>query len=60
MLERTEKISFRISSLLSKVEPEPAPGAGPSNRLQEKSNGSAVTSVVDRIRNYLFRIRIQL
>ena len=58
MLERTEKISFRISSLLSKVEPEP--GAGPSNRLREKSNGSAVTSVVDRIRNYLFRIRIQL
>ena len=32
MLERTKRISFRISSVSSKVEPEP--GAGPSHRLR--------------------------
>ena len=36
MLKRTERISFRISSVLSKVEP----GAGPSQRLRPKSTGS--------------------
>ena len=32
MLEKTKRISFRISSVLSKVDPEP--GAGPSHRLR--------------------------
>ena len=35
MLKRTERISFRIYFVLSKVEPEP--GAGPSHRLRPKS-----------------------
>ena len=38
MLKRTERISFRISSVLSKVEPEP--GAGPSHQLRPESTGS--------------------
>ena len=41
VFDQTKTISFRISSVLSKVEPEP--GAGPSHRLQlrPKSTGSA-------------------
>ena len=40
MLEKTKRISFRISFVLSKVEPEP--GAGPLHRLRlrPKSTGS--------------------
>ena len=37
MLERTKRIPFRISSLSSKVEPEP--GAGPSYRLRLRNTG---------------------
>ena len=44
MLERTERIpvSFRISSVFSKVEPESGAGAEPSHRLRlrPKSTGS--------------------
>ena len=43
MLKRTERISFRISFVLSKVEPEP--GAGPSHRLQPKITGSGSTTL---------------
>ena len=45
MLKRIEKISFRISSVLSKVEVEPKPGAGPSHRLRPKSAGSGSTTL---------------
>ena len=41
MLEQTKKISFRISSVLSKVEPEP--GAGASNRLRLRNSGTDET-----------------
>ena len=53
MLERTEKISLRISSVLSKVEPET--GAGPSHRLHNTAcnnsrlspcSGSRVRAIV--------------
>ena len=45
MLKRIEKISFRISSVLSNVEVEPKPGAGPSHRLRPKSAGSGSTTL---------------
>ena len=56
MLKRTERISFRISSVLSKV--EPGAGAGPSHRLRPKSTGSGsttldVVSVGDADSNFL-------
>ena len=38
MLEQTKRMSFRISSVLSKVEPEP--GVGPLHRLRPKCPGS--------------------
>ena len=46
MLEQTKRISFRISSVLSKVELEPGAGAGLSHwlRLRPKSTGSATLS----------------
>ena len=39
MWELTKRISLRISTVLSKVEPEP--GAGPLHRLRPKSTDSA-------------------
>ena len=41
MLEQTKRISFRISSVLSKVEPKLGAGAGPSHRLRPAPTGSA-------------------
>ena len=43
MLERTKRISFRISSVSFKVEPEPEVAAGPSHqlRLQPKCTSPA-------------------
>ena len=43
MLEQTKRISFRISYVLSKVEPEP--GAGPLHRLRPESTGSGALKV---------------
>ena len=42
MLELTERLSLRISFVLSKLEMEPEPGAGPLHRLRlwPKSIGS--------------------
>ena len=40
MLERTERISFRISSVLLLSKVEPGARAGPSHRLRPKSTGS--------------------
>ena len=46
MFKRTERISFRISSVLSKVKLEP--GAGPSHRLwlRPESTGSGSTTLL--------------
>ena len=44
MLKQTKSIAFRISSVLSKVEPEP--GAGPSHRLQPKSTSSGSATLI--------------
>ena len=46
MLEQAKRILFRISSVLSKVEPEP--GAGPSHWLQlrPKSTGSGSATLL--------------
>ena len=48
MLEQMKRISFRISSVLSKVEPEPGAGARPLHRLRlrPKSTGSGTLAVV--------------
>ena len=48
MLEQRKRISFRISSVLCKVEPEPAAGADPLHRLRirPKSTGSATLLTV--------------
>ena len=49
MLKRTGRILFRISSVLSKVEPEPGAGAGPSHPppLRQKRTGSSSTTLPD-------------
>ena len=54
MLEQTKRTSFRISSVLSKVEPKP--GAGPSHRLRlrPKSTGSGSATLLAATQIYLF------
>ena len=47
MLERTERISFRIYFVLSKVEP----GAGPSHRLRLRPKSTGTGSDRFRLRN---------
>ena len=61
MLKRMERISLRISSVLSKVEPEP--GARPSHRLRlrPKTTGSGSTTLVGAkeeksVQNFFFFI----
>ena len=54
MLQQTKRISFRISSVLSKVEPEPGAGAGPSHRLRPKSTGSGTLRKMLTVLSSLF------
>ena len=48
------KVSFRISSVVSMLEPEPGAGS-PSHRLRPKSTGSATQHVTTYLKMFEYR-----